>query len=152
MPVVADIMVAGHRAPADAEFVQQTGAIGKIGLDRGAVDGDVAGMDHEIGVSCSDPRRKRRPIVGKMPLAGAEMRVRNLDYSHWCFFRRREICASRSPAIRDFVCELTHTRHVKIEYQACGVRVRAASTAGSGHNCARIKIFAPPAGGGGTIT
>jgi len=36
-------------------------------------------MDDEVGALLGDPTDERRPVVGEMRLAGAQMRVRDLD-------------------------------------------------------------------------
>ena len=82
MPSIADIVVAGDRPPADSEFVHQMGGIAEVGFDPGAINGHIAGMDHEIGMLVGDPRRERRPIIGEMWLVPAQMRVGNLNNSH----------------------------------------------------------------------
>jgi hypothetical protein len=79
---VADIMVAGHRPPAESKFVHQLSRVTEIDFDSGAIDGHIAGMDQEIGMLVGDPCREWRPIVGKMWLVLAQMRVRNLNNSH----------------------------------------------------------------------
>src|SRR5262249_39763451 len=83
MTRVADIMVAGHRPPADAEFVHQLSGQAEVSFDSGAIKGYIAGVDHEIGMLIGDPRRERRPIVEQMWLVPAQMRVGNLNNSHW---------------------------------------------------------------------
>jgi hypothetical protein len=75
VPGVADVMIAGNRAKADAETPHQFGRMAQVVLDIGAVDCNVARMDDEVGPLCCDPYRERRPIVGKMPLAGAQMGI-----------------------------------------------------------------------------
>jgi hypothetical protein len=87
---IPDIVIAGNRAKGHAEAAHQLGCVTQIVLDIRAVDGDVPGMDDEIGVLCGDPRRKRRPIVGKMSFAAAEMRVRDLDYPHSAAHKKDE--------------------------------------------------------------
>jgi hypothetical protein len=82
MPGIADIMIAGNRAKANTEATHHLGRIPHVVLDIGAVDRDVAGMDDEIGALPGDPHRERRPIIREMPLAGAQMRVGDLNYSH----------------------------------------------------------------------
>ena len=82
MPRVADIMVAGDRPPADSEFVHQVGGRAEVSFYTGAIHSHIPGMDHQIGMLASDPRRKRRPIVEEMWLVPAQMRVGNLNNSH----------------------------------------------------------------------
>jgi len=82
VPGVADVMIAGNRAKSNAEAVHQLARIFQVFLDIGAVDRDVAGMDDEIGALRRDPLSERRPIIGEMRLAGAQMRVGDLDYQH----------------------------------------------------------------------
>jgi len=53
----------------------------EIVLGIRAVNGQVAGMDHQIGPLGRDPCRERRPVAGEMPLLTAKMRVGNLDHS-----------------------------------------------------------------------
>jgi hypothetical protein len=82
MSHIADIVIAGNRAKANAEAAHQLGGISQIVFGIGAVDRHVAGMDDEIGPLVGNPCRERRPIVSEMRLAAAEMRVRDLDYAH----------------------------------------------------------------------
>jgi hypothetical protein len=79
MACVADIVVAGHRAKPHPQPAHQLGAIAHVFLDIGAIHGDVAGMDDKVWALISDPARERCPIVGEMRLAGAQMRVRDLN-------------------------------------------------------------------------
>ena len=85
MPSVADIVVAGDRPPAGSEFVHQMGGVAEVSFDAGAIDGHIAGMDHEVGVLVGDPRRERRPIVGEMWLVPAQMRVGKPKFSDSLF-------------------------------------------------------------------
>src|SRR6266481_3498063 len=82
VPHIADIMIAGHRPKGHSQVTHQASGVSQIFLDIGAVDGDIAGMDHEVGALGGDPRRERRPIVSEMRLARAQMRVRDLNYPH----------------------------------------------------------------------
>jgi hypothetical protein len=79
MACVADIVVAGHRAKPHPQPAHQLGAIAHVFLDIGAIHSDVAGMDDKVWALISDPARERCPIVGEMRLAGAQMRVRDLN-------------------------------------------------------------------------
>ena len=74
MTRVADIMVAGHRPPADSEFAHQVGGEAEVCFDSGAIRSHITGMDYKIGMLVGDPRRKRRPIVEEMWLVPAQMR------------------------------------------------------------------------------
>jgi hypothetical protein len=95
MASVADIMVAGHCPPANSKFVQELSGITEVNLGSGAIDGHIAGMDHEIGMLVGDPGRKRHPIVGEIWLALAEMRVGNLNNSRWLTFRSNPTFADK---------------------------------------------------------
>jgi hypothetical protein len=53
----------------------------------GTIDGHIAGMNHNIGMLVSDPRRKRRPIVEEISLVPVQMRVGDLNNSHQRPFR-----------------------------------------------------------------
>ena len=79
---VADIVVAGNGEDTHTEGLHQLGRVLQVFLGVGAVHGDVPGVDDEVGVLCGDPGCERRPILCEMRLTGAQMRVRNLDYSH----------------------------------------------------------------------
>jgi hypothetical protein len=79
---IADIVVAGDSEPAHSQPAQQPGRIRHVVIHLGAVDRDIAGMDHEIGPLFRDPIRDRRPVVGKMRLAPAQMGVGDLNYPH----------------------------------------------------------------------
>lgn len=93
-------MIAGHGTKPRAQAAHKLGAVPQIRLDLGAVDRDVAGVDDEIGALLGDPAGERRPIVGEMRLAGAQMRVRDLYYPHCASWRK----AARS-GIRAKTCE-----------------------------------------------
>ena len=82
MSGITDIVIAGNRAKAHAEGAHQLGCVSQIVLDTGAVDRDVAGMDDQIAALRCDPRRERRPVVGKMRFAAADMRIGDLNYPH----------------------------------------------------------------------
>jgi hypothetical protein len=79
---IADIVIAGHRAEPHPQSAHQLSGMLQVRLDLGAVDRDVAGVDDEIGALLGNPAGKRGPIVGEMRLAGAQMRVGDLDYPH----------------------------------------------------------------------
>lgn len=76
---VTDIMIARQGAERDAESVHRRRTMSQILLVVGAVDCDVAGVDHEIRALHRDPGGERRPIIGKVRLCWAQMRVGNLN-------------------------------------------------------------------------
>src|SRR6516162_6561183 len=82
MARLADIVVARDRAKPHSQFAQQTGGIGQIVFNPGAVNSDVAGMDDEIRTLRIDPSCERRPVIGEMRLSPAQMRVGDLNYAH----------------------------------------------------------------------
>src|SRR5271170_5762660 len=79
---IADIVVARDRAPAHPQITQQPGGIDHVVVDLGPIDGDIAGMNDEIRALPGNPSRERRPVVGEMRLAPAQMRVGDLNYAH----------------------------------------------------------------------
>src|SRR6516162_1581047 len=79
---ISDIMVAGHRAKPHAQTVHQLSGIPQILFDIRPVHGDVPRMDDEVGALLDDPTGERRPVVGEMHLAWAQMRVGDLNYPH----------------------------------------------------------------------
>ena len=72
-------MIARHRAKAHGQTAHQLRGIPQILFDIRAVHGDVPRMDDEVGVLLGDPMGERRPVVGEMRLARAQMGVRDLD-------------------------------------------------------------------------
>jgi hypothetical protein len=82
MQGVTHIVIPRDRAKGHPQIPHQLGRVTKILLDVGAIDGDVSGVNDEIGLLVRDPRCERRPIERELRFAGAEMRVRDLNYPH----------------------------------------------------------------------
>jgi len=72
-------MIARHREKPHSQVAHQLRGMVQIRLNVGAVHGNVPRMDDEVGVLLGDPMGERRPVVGEMRLARAQMGVRDLD-------------------------------------------------------------------------
>jgi hypothetical protein len=81
MAGVADVVIARHRPPSPPEVSHQSGAVLQVVRGSGAVDGEIAGVDHEIGPLGRDPFGHRRPVVSEMRFFPTEMGIGNLNES-----------------------------------------------------------------------
>lgn len=99
MTRVADIMIAGDRPPADSEFVHQVGGEAEVSFHSGAIGSHITGMDDEIGMLVGDPCGERRPILEQMWLVPAQMRVGNLNNSHYPRLRSNPATFAQPPTV-----------------------------------------------------
>jgi len=79
---VADVVIAGNDQHRHVEFAEQRHGEDDVVRLVGAVDGEVAGVQDEVGVYLLDPAANGLPVAVEVRLGRAEMRIADLDDFH----------------------------------------------------------------------